>query len=96
MILLVSTWQIIRRHPYLIPAVLVILVWVAIGYVWQWVTAPDSCSGCIEGQGRCLVACERVSRRLAELDRHPCTGCPDYKYGCDNLCMRLQRWELRK
>ncbi len=94
--MLPTTWQILRRHPYLLPLLLVVLLNVAAGYVWQG----------LKRFGRWLkghvVADEELSRRLdavdqelEELEQHPCRGCGSYRYGCDEYCTRLLRWEMR-
>lgn len=67
-----SIKEIIISHPYLIPLLVIALIMVAIGTVFTWACRASrwrNCPGCTEGkQGPCLVACERVFRRLDDLE----------------------------
>jgi hypothetical protein len=64
--------QIIRHHPYIIPIAIVLLLIVLTLCFWEkivHVAKSGNCRDCPEGKDLCLVACERVSRRLDEIDR---------------------------
>lgn len=101
--MLPTTWQFIKRYPYLFPFLVLVLLLVAIGHVcrilsqtWAW----------LKGQ---LVADEEMSRRLDLVDEdiarrlndvaemaevvHPCRDCTIE--GCNQACGALERWELQ-
>ena len=83
MILLPTTWQFIRRYPYLIPFLFIVYALLFVSYAWialKWlwtrfdgILRASCCEFCPEDKWICLVACETVSTRLelvdAELDR---------------------------
>lgn len=118
MILLPTTWQFIRRYPYLVPFLIVIYALVIASYVWlalKWVWScfdgiirASCCDFCPEKKRICLVACEKVSTRLELIDEelarveaepsaayHPCRGCVAAE-GCNQSCLKLERWEMRQ
>lgn len=67
-----TMWQIARRHPYLIPLLVIILVLAAIGHVLffaQKLIGNGNCPDCRNGKTICFVACERVAKRLSAVDR---------------------------
>ncbi|MHC1697745.1 MAG: hypothetical protein AB9919_06755 [Geobacteraceae bacterium] len=68
--ILPSMWQILKKYPYLIPALVVVLVLFAIGWVIESARKlgrRGNCPGCGK-KSVCVVACERVSRRLSEME----------------------------
>jgi hypothetical protein len=63
-------WQIARHYPYLIPLLVAILILTAVGHVIEFtkkLLQKNNCPGCCEDKVVCLVACERISRRLSEV-----------------------------
>lgn len=70
--ILPSVWEIVRKYPYLIPLLVVILILAAVGHVYAFgksLLRRNTCPGCRKDKVICLVACERVSRRLDDVDR---------------------------
>lgn len=68
-----SIKEIILHHPYLIPLLIMALMLLGIVSIINWIarTATDgNCPGCTEHkQGPCVVACDRMSRRLDDIRR---------------------------
>jgi len=63
-------WEIIKKHPYLILAMVAILILYAAGYVIEFtrkLLRRGNCPGCGK-KVVCVVACERVARRLTEIE----------------------------
>jgi len=70
--MLPTVWEILRRYPYLIPLLVIVLILAAVGHVYEFgirLLQRNNCPGCRENKVVCLVACERVSRRLTEIER---------------------------
>lgn len=91
--ILPTTWQMLKRYPYLLPFLIAVLLLEAVDHVcrilsqsWAW----------LKGH---LVADDETSRRLdlvdEELDRreHPCRACR--LESCNQACLTLERWEMR-
>jgi hypothetical protein len=113
--MMTSTWQFVKRYPYLVPFLVVLAALVVMDCAWRaliWLKSrfdglmrASCCEYCPEDKWLCLVACDPVSRRLELVDRdidreekaepqaHPCCGCVSYRYGCEEYCTRLIRWE---
>jgi len=69
--ILPNMWQIFKHYPYLLPLLVIILLLAAYGHMLVFVRRvlqKRNCPGCCENKTVCIVACERVSRRLNELE----------------------------
>lgn len=67
--ILPSVKEIVRYHPYLLPALICVFVLYAITWPVKFLCSfltPQSCPGCPKRV--CIVACPEVSRQLDEID----------------------------
>jgi len=70
--MLPTMWQIARHYPYLIPLLVAVLILTAVGHVIEFtkkLLQRNNCPGCREDKVVCMVACERIARRLTEVER---------------------------
>ena len=66
-----NVWQVFRKYPYLIPVLVIILILAAFGHLLAFFKTrlqKSNCPGCRKDKAVCIVACERISRRLNEID----------------------------
>lgn len=60
--------EIFKHYPYLLPVLILLLAFMAWGWMWDKIIYGSACPGCHHGKKFCIVACERVSRQLDEAD----------------------------
>jgi hypothetical protein len=67
-----SLKQILLSYPLLIPAILVLLPFLSVVFVYRCLTSGfrrSNCPGCPYKKRLCLVACDEVSRELDEMEK---------------------------
>jgi len=102
--ILPTTWQFLKRYPYLFPLLILVMLLVAVGHVcrimsqtWTWLkrqlVADD------ETSRRLDLVDEDITRRMNEVAAlgtpvHPCKDCRIE--ACNQACGVLERWEMRQ
>jgi len=102
--ILPTTWQFLKRYPYLLPFYITILLLVAVGHVcrilsqaWTWLKGHLVADE--ETSRRLDLVDEDITRRLNEVEApgtpvHPCRDC--LIEACNQAYGVLERWEMRQ